>query len=58
MTQRSKLRFNNATVTDDASNDVTIITPSGTSGNYLPLSGGTMTGDIHLVMLMLKQMAI
>lgn len=47
MTQRSKLRFNNATVTDDASNDVTIITPSGTSGNYLPLSGGTMTGDIH-----------
>ena len=47
MTQRSKLRFNNATVTDDASNDVTIITPSGISGNYLPLSGGTMTGDIH-----------
>lgn len=47
MTQRSKLRFNNATVTDDANNDVTIITPSGTSGNYLPLSGGTMTGDIH-----------
>lgn len=47
MTQRSKLRFNNATVTDDADNDVTIITPSGTSGNYLPLSGGTMTGDIH-----------
>lgn len=47
MTQRSKLRFNNATVTDDARNDVTIITPSGISGNYLPLSGGTMTGDIH-----------
>lgn len=47
MTQRSKLRFNNATVTDDAHNDVTIITPSGISGNYLPLSGGTMTGDIH-----------
>lgn len=47
MTQRSKLRFNNATVTDDANNDVTIITPSGISGNYLPLSGGTMTGDIH-----------
>lgn len=47
MTQRSKLRFNNAIVTDDASNDVTIITPSGISGNYLPLSGGTMTGDIH-----------
>lgn len=46
MTQRSKLRFNNATVTDDASNDVTIITPAGVTGNYLPLSGGTMTGNI------------
>lgn len=46
MTQRSKLRFNNATVTDDASNDVTIITPSGTSGNYLPLSGGALTGNV------------
>lgn len=46
MTQRSKLRFNNATVTDDANNDVTIITPSGTSGNYLPLSGGALTGNV------------
>lgn len=46
MTQRSKLRFNNATVTDDAHNDVTIITPSGTSGNYLPLSGGALTGNV------------
>ena len=46
MTQRSKLRFNNATVTDDARNDVTIITPSGTSGNYLPLSGGALTGNV------------
>lgn len=46
MTQRSKLRFNNATVTDDASNDVTIITPSGISGNYLPLSGGALTGNV------------
>lgn len=46
MTQRSKLRFNNATVTDDAENDVTIITPSGTSGNYLPLSGGELTGNV------------
>lgn len=47
MTQRSKLRFNNATVTDDASNDVTIITPSGTSGNYLPLTGGTLSGNLY-----------
>lgn len=46
MTQRSKLRFNNATVTDDARNDVTIITPSGISGNYLPLSGGALTGNV------------
>lgn len=46
MTQRSKLRFNNATVTDDATNDVTIITPSGISGNYLPLSGGALTGNV------------
>lgn len=46
MIQRSKLRFNNATVTDDANNDVTIITPSGTSGNYLPLSGGALTGNV------------
>lgn len=46
MTQRSKLRFNNATVTDDANNDVTIITPSGISGNYLPLSGGALTGNV------------
>lgn len=46
MTQRSKLRFNNATVTDDPHNDVTIITPSGTSGNYLPLSGGALTGNV------------
>ena len=46
MTQRSKLRFNNATVIDDASNDVTIITPSGISGNYLPLSGGALTGNV------------
>ena len=47
MTQRSKLRFNNATVTDDARNDVTIITPSGTSGNYLPLTGGTLSGNLY-----------
>lgn len=47
MTQRSKLRFNNATVTDDANNDVTIITPSGTSGNYLPLTGGTLSGNLY-----------
>lgn len=47
MTQRSKLRFNNATVTDDATNDVTIITPSGTSGNYLPLTGGTLSGNLY-----------
>jgi hypothetical protein len=47
MTQRSKLRFNNATVTDDATNDVTIITPSGVSGNYLPVSGGIMTGALN-----------
>lgn len=46
MTQRSKLRFNNATVTDDANNDVTIITPTGTTGNYLPLSGGKLTGSV------------
>lgn len=46
MTQRSKLRFNNATVTDDAGNDVTIITPTGTTGNYLPLSGGKLTGNV------------
>lgn len=46
MTQRSKLRFNNATVTDDPHNDVTIITPSGTSGNYLPVSGGALTGNV------------
>lgn len=47
MTQRSKLKFMNSTISDDATNDMTIITPSGISGNYLPLSGGTMTGDIH-----------
>lgn len=46
MTQRSKLRFNNATVTDDADNDVTIVTPSGVSGNYLPISGGALTGNV------------
>lgn len=46
MTQRSKLRFNNTTVIDDADNDVTIITPTGTTGNYLPLSGGKLTGNV------------
>lgn len=46
MAQRSKLKFMNSTVTDDSANDTTIITPSGITGNYLPLSGGTMTGTI------------
>lgn len=47
MTQRSKLKFMNSTISDDAANDMTIITPSGITGNYLPLSGGTMTGNIN-----------
>lgn len=46
MTQRSKLKFMNSTISDDATNDMTIITPAGVTGNYLPLSGGTMTGNI------------
>lgn len=46
MTQRSKLKFMNSTISDDATNDMTIITPAGVIGNYLPLSGGTMTGNI------------
>lgn len=47
MTQRSKLKFMNSTISDDATHDTTIITPAGTSGNYLPLSGGTMTGALN-----------
>lgn len=47
MTQRSKLKFMNSTVTDDSANDTTIITPSGITGNYLPLSGGTLTTNSY-----------
>lgn len=48
MTQRSKLKFMNSTISDDAAHDMTIITPAGTSGNYLPLTGGKVSGDIYL----------
>lgn len=47
MAQRSKLKFMNSTVTDDSANDTTIITPSGITGNYLPLSGGTLTTNSY-----------
>ena len=39
MAQRSKLKFMNSTVTDDSAND--------TTGNYLPLSGGTLTTNSY-----------
>ena len=48
MTQRSKLKFMNSAISDDAASDTTIITPAGTSGNYLPLTGGKVSGDIYL----------
>ncbi len=47
MAKRSKLKFMNSTVTDDSANDTTIITPSGITGNYLPLSGGTLTTNSY-----------
>lgn len=49
LTQRSKLKFMNATVTDDSVNDETIVTPTGsqitvdqtvTQGSTNPVSGG------------------
>ena len=46
MNKRSKLKFTNSTVSDDPGNDTTIISPKGISGNYLPLSGGTLTGSL------------
>lgn len=35
MAQRTNLKFNNATVVDDATNDVTIVTPTGDPTNFV-----------------------
>ena len=44
----NKLIFTGAvTATYDGSNEVTVNIPSGVQGNYLPTSGGTMTGNIN-----------
>lgn len=43
MTQRSKLKFANSTVTDDATNDVTVVTPTGggSGGHTIEDQSGT-----------------
>lgn len=55
MPQRSNLKFNNSTVSDDSANDVTIVTPSGGGGDtYIELSynatlaylNGSSTSDL------------
>lgn len=43
--QRSKLKFNNATVTDDSTNDETIVTPQGGGSSFSVLSQTLTAGN-------------
>lgn len=49
-TQRSKLKFNNATVTDDSTNDTTIVTPEGgSSGAFMCLVQTLTAGSTSVI---------